>query len=253
MQYHNQLLVQQAISAYTLWLKNSWSEYRNLDDADSDASPRDLTVQLLRTPSSLRELNKLKGKIEIPFNILALGTIEVDTERGGHASRYRSRQLGRLNQDASTSIRNLTPVSVGLASVFYSDTIDDVLLYTQMLMDNSPKLNMILSSEIEDVRFEVGVVFSPQFDIPTESDKELPYGVQTTFILKAWMGRWVKQGLIRDLQVNFKEATGGHRASVSSDALVGKTLYLYDQDLSYDGIFDENDPSFRAHKLSEDS
>ena len=229
------ILIKSTVAAFMLWLENEWSRYDNNDS---------LNVALVPNVEYIRQYRRL-AQVEYPLGLMAMASINIDTEKGGFGKRFQNHERGRKQEDGTAFLANTTPVKVGCLFRFVSDNLDHILSLSSVFVDNNPGPSMVLKGNETGFRYECRVNINPDMEIPPlESGEDgKKYVIDTSIVMNSYMGRIRNAPLIKKIAVDYK--TTSRENTLNLDLNAGQVIDLERRTLNYKQLFDTTSPHFK--------
>lgn len=235
--------IEAGIQAYIQWFTNEWTKYQ-------PDKHRKLKGVLLGNVTDLRKAQdtlKSEGIKDLPRLHVAMARMELNGDRGGGAKRFHKIN-SMIDRDAGKShVRTVVPVRVGLVTNFITDRADEVKLLSEAMLNNYPGTSFFFEDDVGfrmecRVFLDDGVDF-PQQDISSPGDL---YLVEPVVSMTNYIGTRTEVGIVREIRVRWKEATGSVITSVAVDAETGKTSPLLEHTVKYTDPFDKTSSQWKG-------
>lgn len=226
-------LVEAAQSAFLIWASERWKEY----------SDRSISIAYCDTVQDIRGFSHQEGPPSYPLIILATAGIQLDTDRGGLSSRFRTRHIGSNYARQRGYLANLTPVKVGVGLAFRSDSSADVMQFITMVYSAAPGPGLMLQDE-NGTTFQCRVTFPADLDFPVQSEDDGKYFLmELSVVINCWVGEIKEVGLIKHIKV-FTSITDKEPTATLERDENGAYPVSMARVISYSDRFDKTNPNY---------
>lgn len=225
------------IAAFQRWWAMQWQLY---------ASSK-LNVGIIGSTADLRRGNDIWHNQKLPTMLITPARMELNPDRGGGASRFQVLATGVDTTTGKVVIRRMAPVRMGLTCEFRTDDYKEVNAFTQMLINSYPGTVFFLEDDT-GFRVECRVYLDNGVDLPMQAIEQpgALFVLNMVISMTTVVGTREEQGLIRSIEVRFKEGTGPSNITLSVDAETGKVIDLEELELTYTGPFDSTSSQWKG-------
>lgn len=224
--------------AYMDWLRFLWSKTYNNSK---------LKAVFVGNVEDMRKAKDVVKNIEYPMVLVAFGRMELDMATGAGAARFRKFTSAIDRNRGVASISTATPVRIGFAVRFKSEKATDCMAYAEMMLQHFPGYAFYFEDDT-GFRAACRLYIEEGYDIP-QNDIGGPgdiYTMESVFSLRTYITTRERQGLIRQIKIDYEGGLGGITTTAHIDKLTGNVQKLDGTTLDYTGPFDRNSSQWKG-------